>query len=212
MRILIIDDQKKAAGIYKITFEGDPFKVYVGSSVWLYKRYQNHLSELRRGIHKNTYLQNRHNKKNDLLFEVIALCPPEQLLELEQMVLDEYKASLIHETINVNDYCDRSRTGRRHTIESRMKMAAKKRGVPTGRKGEKYSDALRQKLSVAHTGIPVPNRRKWIVQLDKEGKEVNRFHGLNVASEKTGINRSCITDCVTGRSKTAGSFKWQYLA
>lgn len=74
----------KTIGIYsfKCTRNG---KVYIGSSVDIRKRKDNHLSLLRRNKHYNTYFQNIFNKygEESLKFSIIEECSRENLLERE---------------------------------------------------------------------------------------------------------------------------------
>lgn len=154
MRFEIEKNIENESGVYKIITDVDFNKVYVGSAVNLKKRFFNHLSDLKRGVHKNTHLQNHFNKHGDLSFRLVGLSGVASLLELEQLVLDEY--SVIKEVFNVNKSCDRSRLGLKHTEGSKKKMSDKLKGRVGTRLGVKYDDELRKKLSIAHTGLPSP--------------------------------------------------------
>lgn len=154
MNFNIPTELKNRSGVYKIITNTDFNKVYVGSARNMKERFHNHLSDLRRGVHKNIHLQNHFSKHNDLSFCLVALCESENLIELEQLILDEY--SQIREVFNVNKSCDRSRLGLKHTEESKKKMSDKLKGRVGTRLGVKYSDELRKKLSIAHTGLPSP--------------------------------------------------------
>lgn len=57
-----------------------------------------------------------------------------------------------------------------------------------------------------HNHYSKPSRRRRI--RDSLGRE---YDSINVASELSGVLRTAITNCLTGRSKKAGGLKWDYL-
>lgn len=61
-------------GIYKITCTGNN-KFYIGSSINIRTRWQEHLSHLRGNIHRSKYLQRSYNKygEGSLVFEVLLV-------------------------------------------------------------------------------------------------------------------------------------------
>ena len=75
------------SGVYKIVnIQNGDF--YIGSSINLSLREKNHFNKLKHGKHVNTYLQNVYEKygKENLKFEVLATCPKEYCIKLEQWV------------------------------------------------------------------------------------------------------------------------------
>ena len=54
-------------------------------------------------------------------------------------------------------------------------------------------------------------KRKAVVQLDMDGREVNRFVSLNEASRVTGISLGSIGKCVKGKHQSAGGYRWRYI-
>ena len=76
-------------GIYKITNKLNG-KFYIGSASDLYARQSEHFDKLRKGIHKNPYLQNSYNKYNveNFNFEILKIVNKEELLDCEQWFLD----------------------------------------------------------------------------------------------------------------------------
>ena len=79
---MISIDMKKHSGIYEIKCLADN-KTIVGSSVNLYLRSKQHISDLRKNIHKNPHLQSAWNKygKSSFEFMVLEECLPEDLLK-----------------------------------------------------------------------------------------------------------------------------------
>lgn len=80
------------SGIYKITNKINS-KFYIGSSFNIDKRKREHLYKLNNNIHHNKYLQNAWNKygENNFEFLVIAKCPQEYLIKLENFFLKQLK-------------------------------------------------------------------------------------------------------------------------
>lgn len=105
------------SGVYKIINIINN-KFYIGSSFELTKRKRQHFSDLKFNRHTNTYLQNSFNKygEENFKFEVLALCPQEYLIKLEQWFLDTQKPNY---NIMKNAY---SILGYEHTEETKNKM------------------------------------------------------------------------------------------
>lgn len=90
--MLIEDKNKYKAGIYKITNIVNN-KFYIGSSTNIYKRFHGHKSKLINNVHSNPKLQSSFNKHgiNNFKFEIIAICPKEYCIKLEQWFIDTQK-------------------------------------------------------------------------------------------------------------------------
>ena len=57
----------------------------------------------------------------------------------------------------------------------------------------------------------VGNHARKIIQLDKDtGEELKVFESVYEASEKLGITNTSIQNCLKGRSRTSGGYKWKY--
>ena len=52
---------RNCKGVYKITCNGNN-QLYIGSSVNIQARWQQHISHLRKGVHSAVYLQNSYKK------------------------------------------------------------------------------------------------------------------------------------------------------
>jgi group I intron endonuclease len=195
------------------------------------------------------------------------VCDQHKLLELEQLILDEY--SSFKEVFNVNKSCDSSRLGIKHTDETRAKISARRKGKPNlAARGRKRTPEQIENLRLAHLGKPSPikgrirpesdkiairealakmpkekkeaqvsvmakkvkkywedNKEKhiqsrlknkfqckWIIQMDLEGNEIDRHHGVKYAADKLGINKNRISGCLKGRFKSSGMFTWKYAS
>jgi len=49
-----------------------------------------------------------------------------------------------------------------------------------------------------------------VLQFDKYGNSVNRYHSISEASRITGTNKSNIAQCAKGKRTSAGGFVWKY--
>lgn len=77
------------SGIYKITNLVNK-KIYIGSSTNIRKRFNKHISLLRKNTHKNPDLQLDFNigEENSFKFDVLEFCDKESLLEREQYYIN----------------------------------------------------------------------------------------------------------------------------
>lgn len=55
-------------------------------------------------------------------------------------------------------------------------------------------------------------QEEWrpVLQYTKDGKLVARFRGISYASRILGIHQGNISNCCSGRHKSAGGFVWRY--
>lgn len=127
-------------GVYKIELN---VKCYVGSSQNIKKRWQNHLSKLRKNIHSNLHLQNAFNKYGEELleFSILEIVEiPEDVIVLEQKYIDELQPEY-----NIRKIA-KSNLGLKASDETKQKMKE------VQSKREKCSDETKQKMSIALLG------------------------------------------------------------
>lgn len=156
-------------------------KVYVGSAAKSFRlRWNQHRSELRRGIHKNSHLQHAWTRygEESFSFNILVLCCPEECVRYEQRMIDGYDAvnpdhgynilptagSLLGHKQSAETKAKKSRalTGRVISPETRRKLSEANRGKsqsPESRaknsasnKGKVFSAETRLKLSEAMRG------------------------------------------------------------
>lgn len=74
-----------------------------------------------------------------------------------------------------------------------------------------WKDNFKNARNDSKIGIISSNRKiKSIIQMDTEGKIVNRFISINEAERKTGISKGNICQVCTGKRKKASGFLWSY--
>jgi group I intron endonuclease len=170
----------KNSGIYciKNIING---KVYVGSAVHLRRRKCEHIWALRRGVHKNSRLQNAWNKYGEGSFQYTILEPvidPSCLIAREQFWIDVMQAAG-RDGYNLNPTAG-SQLGAKRTEAARanMSMAGKLRRPITEETREKlrnrvwsaetiakrtgwhHSDEAKKRISVASRNCSDETRRK----------------------------------------------------
>jgi len=145
------------SGIYQIRNNLNGNR-YVGSAVNLDRRWQDHLTRLRRGQHRNAHLQAAFSKydKGTFVFEVLEHVAPDNLIGREQHYLD-----MLSPEYNISPTADSS-LGVRHTNETKQKISAAMTGkhlseetrqkIGESNKRRIVSEQTKQKMSEAQTG------------------------------------------------------------
>lgn len=153
------------SGIYQIRNKLNA-KCYIGSAVVLGRRWRAHLSELRRGRHKNGHLQAAFNKYGEEAFGFSVLeyvADASQLIPREQCFLDTIKPEY-----NMSPTAGSS-LGCQCSPETRAKISAAKKGTYP-------SDETRRKLSEARKGKHPSAETRAKMSLVKSG-ERNPMYG-----------------------------------
>lgn len=128
--------------------------------------------------------------------------------------------------------------GKKRTEECKQKISNFQKGRPKPEgygekvskalKGKIRSDETKQRLSDAKKGIPnLKNRRpkpegfgemlpgkppKSVCRISPiDNNIVETYPSMKLASELTGIDGGAISQCCTGRLKTAGKWKWSFV-
>ena len=68
--------------------------------------------------------------------------------------------------------------------------------------GKKMTEIAKKKIS--------ESKYVGVIMLDINNNIINEFDSIKTASEIMKINRCCISDCLNGRQKTAGGYKWKF--
>lgn len=170
-----------APGIYKITCTVNS-KIYIGSSVNILKRWQNHKSDLNKGKHHSPHLQRAWDKYGESAFQidVVELVNVDFLEQKEQEWIDATQCHKIEYGFNISKYADSPTRGRELSDEHKRKVGEaskqlwlnpeyreRQRVSRTGKKrtpeqcanigrihkGKVATDEQRKKLSDSHKGI-----------------------------------------------------------
>ncbi|MDX8367163.1 GIY-YIG nuclease family protein [Cytobacillus sp. IB215665] len=156
---------KEKIGVYQIKNVVDK-KVYVGSTVDLYRRLKAHYNELKGNKHKNGYLQNSWNKYGEINFivEILEIVEKEDsIISREQYWIDKTKC------------CDRD-------------IGYNRRVIAESNLGIKQTEEAIMKNSEAKKGMNHPRR---IVDIDQV-KEIKKKSNLGITtreiSNETGVS------------------------
>ena len=161
------------SGIYKITCLKNK-KVYIGQSVKVKFRCQNHRSKLRGNIHHNEHLQRAFNKygEDQFTFEALHYCNEDQLNDFETYYIDLFNAMSKKSGFNlIYEY----RGARKYSEETRKKMSESQKGRDGWNKGIPNTEDQRRQNSEANSGENNPFfGKKHSEETRKKMSEANR--------------------------------------
>ena len=181
-------------GIYRILNQSNG-KSYVGQSQDVMHRKSCHFYDLKNNVHKNHVLQADYNDNADAFeFEVLCECKAEDLDELERYFIKKYNS--MNDGYNLSDG---GIIGTRFVSETISRMSKAKIGNQY-MKGVRLSEEWKKHLSEAQ-----PHRKKVICIETGE-----TFESFADAARKTGLNRTKIVSCCTGKRNTTGGLHFQY--
>lgn len=165
-------------GVYQIEING---KKYIGSAARsISRRWSNHLSELRRGIHGNTYLQRTFNKygEDNLCFSIIEVVEnPEDCVVIEQKYIDT-----LHPELNLCLIAG-SPLGRKHSEETRQRIGIASRG-------RKHSAETKAKMSAATSARPLSKDSRAKQAASIMGHPVSAEARAKISAARTGMPSS----------------------
>lgn len=184
------------------------FKIYIGQSVDIERRWGEHKYELNGGYHHNKHLQKSWRKygQENFEFTIICECDESQLNTMEEYYIFELMAydpdfgynknygggsgRPTEETIMINRESNKR-------AYSKPEVLAKIKGSNNGWYGKHGKDNPQS--------IP-------IVQLNKDDHLVRIWESSMEAEKNGGFGNSNINHCLKGRLKTYRGYKWMYLS
>ena len=219
-------------GIYKITNLINN-KIYIGQSIHITQRWKEHIQG--KG-NKELYLDIQKYSVNSFTFEIIELCPKEQLNEKESYWIKYYDS--VNQGYNLTDggsniiatlstqktifcydlngnflqkYNSLADAERATGIDnSNISRAAKTHGRT---KNFQWSYIFYPQLKAykRYVGNVGKNSIKAVIQYDLDMNIINIYHSITEASKITGINASSISNVCHHRRKTAGNYIWRLV-
>jgi len=156
--------RKFNSGIYQISCSKTN-KIYIGSALKLNKRWREHLSLLRRGIHYNRYLQrswNKHGERSHIFKIVETVSDENKLVIREQSWIDKLDVTDPIKGFNLSPTAG-SNLGYKFTEEQKKKLSkthtgkflpeSQKKAISASMKGIEHGPIKRQRLSEAHAFV-----------------------------------------------------------
>jgi group I intron endonuclease len=202
----------KTGGVYQILNLVNG-KRYIGQSIDLLRRKNDHMSSLRNGKHWNTYLQNSFNKygEENFLFNILIYCENFELVKYETFFDNFYKNLGLSYNIRKitesnkgmkyersEEYCKNVSswlTGRNVSEETRQKLRENHKdnsGEKNGFFGKKHTEETRDKISsgvkrhLENNSPPMLGRK----HSDDTKKKISNAGMGRKASEETRKKRS----------------------
>lgn len=184
---------RKKSGAYIIR-NSQSSKVYIGSAENLKRRKKAHFGKLYGNRHENGHLQNSYNKhgKDCFTFEVLERCTMDVLIEREQKHMDCYE---FKELYNINPTAGSSK-GMTLSKTARNKMSRIRSNI---------SDETRAKMSASRKGVPTyrPNRLRNVQQF-KNGSLVFEYENAQDCSENIDYAYSTLCKALRTENKLGG--------
>jgi group I intron endonuclease len=169
------------SGIYKI-FDNKN-RVYIGSSVNIYKRLTEHIRNLSKGNHQNIFLQRFFNKnKENLFYSIVEFIPQKNLLlKREQYWIDFYNSYNIGYNM-----CPKAENtlGRFPSKESKRKMSLSHKGKRNGMYGKTHTKQVKDKLSQLVKERLVTNEFRNKMSIVTKGKNNGMFGKTHTEESK----------------------------
>lgn len=183
------------SGIYQIvnTING---KRYIGSAVNIRCRWNEHRSDLRNGKHHSRVLLAAWTKYGEgaFKFSVLMFCGRSELILYEQMAMDCFKPEYNSVSTAGNTL------GRKHSDETKAKIAAKATGRVRSRESIEQGAAKRRgvKLSPSHRATLLGNKRAAGLKHTDEWKRENSIRNTGAKRPKSPEQRAKIAAALMG--------------
>lgn len=188
----LFKEDKSKSGIYRI-INVITNKSYIGSSVNFYKRMKKHSQDLIKNKHHSSYLQNSYNKygKENFVFEIIAFCPKEYIIKLEQWFLDNLKPEY-----NI-------RTNAKSNLGLKMSASTKEK-LRKINIGKKMTDEQKLKISLSKKGRKIPKDvvdkiYKARIGLKRSKEAIEKTRLANLGSKRTEKQKQNISNSLKGK-------------
>lgn len=184
-------------------------KVYIGQATNLYGRYYTHMRESKDGHRDSATIFHRAIRKYGIKnFDVIVLEK-----DLDWSVMNERETFYITKHNSTDDVFGYNICLYGNTTRGRKRPASEMEGIKKYMRsrigelnvfyGKHHTDETKQLIRERH--------QKAIVQLDISGNFIKEWKSVGDASRFLNIGNSGIQNCISGRTKSSGGFKWTHL-
>lgn len=207
-----------------VLYSTEDFRIkYVGATKDVNNRFHHHLStsELSES-RKCKWIRNLLYNGYELRYKIVHHCKDMKEALSKEVNLIRILKELGYELVNSTDGglgCKNPTedirkkksefmSSREISFETREKMRASKIGKQSNSRGRR-SDDFREKMSHIMKGKP-SNNRKSILEFSMDGNLIRKYHSIKDAAIANNCSISTISNCLTGRSKTANKKKYIY--
>ena len=99
---------------------------------------------------------------------------------------------------------------KKHSEETKKKIGDSHRGIKINPDAIKRMSAVRKQSDKVKARCRLNNEPKKVpvAQYDIQGNKVTTYESLRAAQRATGIDRKCISDCISGICHVAGGYQW----
>ena len=169
-------------GIYKLYFDNDN-RFYIGSTNDLQERLQAHTRAINKQKHFNMYFQRLCLKLGieNLRYEILAKCPQEYLLKMEQWFIDKLKPEL-----NLAKTVGRPPTNRKRgykmSEEAKQNISKAKTGQKIDRSNYTHSEETLNKISQSLKGRVITE--EWRQKMRDAKTNGGKYSKLNTEQVK----------------------------
>jgi len=122
------------SGLYQINI-GDYF--YFGQTQDFKQRKSKHLWHLKKGTHRNKFMQNVYDKHQDFHFQEVLHCSVDELNQQEQRLLDAFWGT--EGCLNISKDAEAVQRGLKRSEETKKKLSEAMKGVHEGEKHPSYN-------------------------------------------------------------------------
>jgi len=182
----------KICGIYKITNLIN-WKMLIGQSINIYKRWACYRSQLKKGVYENPHLQRAWNQygEGNFKFEIIFLCSPQDLNNEEVRFIELYKSNdskigynlqsggknFVRFSEEVKKRMSRAQKGKRLSLEHKL-------AISQTLMGHRQSEETKQKLSDLQKGKLHPNYGKHLSKETRQKIKIANMGNQNCLGRK----------------------------
>lgn len=206
--------------------------VYVGSAKIFKRRWNEHVTHLKRGKHHSEFAQNSFNKYKSIVFSIIELCDFDSLTEREQYWIDTLSPDLNMTSTADNHWKLSEETIAKRTLKQvksiyqydldgnliRKWDSIKQAGETLGINRPSISNCLKGRYKSAGgfiwkysevSVLPI-KKHKSIEQYSQDGTLIKVWDSINSIENETNYNRKTIYACANGQNNTAYGYIWKY--
>lgn len=206
-----IDVITSLSGIYQITNTING-KIYIGSSVNLKQRFNDHKKLLRHNKHPNKHLQSAWLQygENNFVFIILEYIEPLSLLIREQYYIDLFSSSNNKIGYNISKIAGNS-FGTKRSEESKLKMSYARVKKSRVKELTKLSYTENDHYSNGTINLGKNNKKsKPVLQFDKENNLIKEWDSAGIAAKVLKLSVGNIWMCCNNKYKTSGGFIWKY--